>query len=96
MTGGGGEGVPVDGDFDDGALALDDVKFDAHGREGCEDVAEHDDAVRSERPPRLQGQLYGDIGRLRSFPKTDSLRVSAADRPIICREQALQYTFCVV
>lgn len=44
----------ADGVIDAGPLALDDVKLNAQGRQGGQDVAEEDDAIRLECTPRLQ------------------------------------------
>ena len=43
----------ADGDLNDGAPLGHHIELDAHGWEGCEDVAEHDDAVWVEGMPGL-------------------------------------------
>mmetsp|Transcript_12003 Transcript_12003/g.30811 ORF Transcript_12003/g.30811 Transcript_12003/m.30811 type:complete len:222 (+) Transcript_12003:395-1060(+) len=49
---------------DSRALALNDVKLDAHRRQGSKDVGEKDDSVSAKCPPGLQRELDGDVGRL--------------------------------
>ena len=59
----------ANGGGDDGALALDDVEFDAERGERGEDVREHDDAIRAEGAPGLEGELDRNLGRLRPHPE---------------------------
>lgn len=59
----------------DGALALDHVKLNAHARQGREDIREEDDAVGAESTQWLKRQLNGDFGSLGAHAEGVLVRV---------------------
>ena len=63
------KGLPLHWVWDEGALALDHCKVNAHGWQDSEDVAEHDDTIWAKGSEGLQGQLNGNLCCLRSFPE---------------------------
>ena len=68
-----GDGVHLllgpDGVEDDWPLAGQDVERNVHAGDRGQDVREQDDAIRLEGPPRLQGDLDGEVGVLRALPE---------------------------
>lgn len=68
---------PIYRGLNDGPFAFDHIKLNSNGRQGCENIAEHNHAIGLKSSPRLERKFQSNIGCFWSLSETQLIWIPA-------------------